>query len=170
MSFTNEEIANQLADYLARQGATVQQLQTWFGGAANGGTAGDGKFPITNNAGQTINVPSPARAVYDASQLKNINLSGVGPHTLTLAQAGNRIRISTGTSPALTEVRLPSAPEGTIWFWRQTGSGPLRFIMPSGATLYNRQGHNGSAGQYAGGSIGFETTSTVFLDGDTAAV
>lgn len=170
MAFTNEEIANKLTDYLTRQGTVISQLQLWFGGAVNGGPASDGKFPITNNAGQTVNVPSPARAVYDASQLKNINLSGLGPHVITLAQAGNRLRISTGTSTAITEVRIPASPEGTLWFWRQMGSGPLRFIMPSGVTLYNRQGHNGSAGLYAGGSIGFESATTAFLDGDTAAV
>lgn len=58
---TNAQLAAQITDLLTRWNAREAQFRDWLGGAVTGGPNGDGKFPLTNAAGDTQNVDSPAR-------------------------------------------------------------------------------------------------------------
>lgn len=52
---------------LGRRDNTQREFQDWFGGAADGGPAGDGLFPLTDSTGYIRMVPSPARQMQDVA-------------------------------------------------------------------------------------------------------
>lgn len=55
------ELLDGVSALLGRRDLSQRQFQDWFGGAADGGPSGDGLFPLTDGAGYTRMVPSPAR-------------------------------------------------------------------------------------------------------------
>lgn len=55
------DLLERLTVLLGRRDLTQTQMSDWFGGAADGGPYGDGIFPLTDSAGYTRKLPSPAR-------------------------------------------------------------------------------------------------------------
>jgi len=68
-------------------------------------------------------------------------------YTLAESDSGEIIELSHSSTITLT---LPSTmPKGFACTIAQVGAGVVDFVVESGGTLRNRQGHNSSAGQYA---------------------
>ncbi len=91
-------------------------------------------------------------------------------YTLAESDTGQIMEFSNAATITLT---LPSTmPKGFACTVAQLGAGVIDFVVESGGTLVNRQGHNSSAGQYALCTlyVSENTTGAVWvLGGDTAA-
>jgi hypothetical protein len=105
------------------------------------------------------------------------SLTGAGPIALDASiNGGARVLIGNGNAIASISVTLPAtAPVGTIFCPRQTGAGPLKFVVTGTSTLVNRNGHDGTAGQWAGVCLTCEAndggqSARWVLEGDTAVV
>ncbi len=58
---TNAQIAAQIAALVEQWQGREDEMDDWLGGAHDGGPGGDGKYPLTDSAGVTRLVESPAR-------------------------------------------------------------------------------------------------------------
>jgi hypothetical protein len=58
---TNATLAEKLTILLNSWQAREDEFANWLAGTANGGTNGDGKYPLTNAIGQTLQVNCPAK-------------------------------------------------------------------------------------------------------------
>jgi hypothetical protein len=56
-----DQLLDKVTALLGRRDLSQAEFAAWFGGAADGGPAGDGLFPLTDSTGFTRMVPSPAR-------------------------------------------------------------------------------------------------------------
>lgn len=63
-----QELLTKVSALLGRRDNSLTEFQAWFGGAADGGAAGDGLFPLTDSSGFIRMVPSPARQMLDVAQ------------------------------------------------------------------------------------------------------
>lgn len=162
----NDKIGLLLDKWLARE----EQQRTWLNGTVNGGPNGNGYYPLSDSSGFTQLQPCPAKVALIAATPAVIDLTGPGPFTLTIAQAGNRVRIGNGATSATIVVNVPVAPVGTVWFIRQRAAAPLQIVPPAGVNLRHKLGYNGTAGMYASAAICYEATDQVFLDGDVGLV
>lgn len=67
MSFTNSELAQQIADLITYWSTFNQEYSNWAGGAVDGGPSSDGLYPLTDWAGVESLVPCPAKLADDVS-------------------------------------------------------------------------------------------------------
>lgn len=67
MSFTNAQLAQQIADLISYWSSFNQEYSDWLGGAVDGGPGSDGKYPLTNWAGDESLVDSPAKLADNVS-------------------------------------------------------------------------------------------------------
>ena len=61
MSFTNAQLATQIADLISYWATFNEQYSDWIGGEVAGGPNSDGEYPLTNWAGEETLVPCPAK-------------------------------------------------------------------------------------------------------------
>lgn len=96
-------------------------------------------------------------------------VSGAGPVTLTdAAHGGKSLLVSNGGSQAVIVLNLPAGAEvGTLFLIDQVGVAPVKIVPPAGASLRNRSGHNGPAGQWASVSVKCIRPNEWLLGGDT---
>lgn len=66
---SNANLAARISELVSRWNIRESQYSDWQGGSINGGPEGDGRYPLTDSAGNEYLVPSPARIAYDASGL-----------------------------------------------------------------------------------------------------
>ena len=83
MTATLPQLLDQVSALLGRRDLTQTEFSAWFGGAADGGPDGDGLFPLTDSAGYTRMVPSPAKQM--ATMGNGLDLAGF--ETLPIATA-----------------------------------------------------------------------------------
>jgi hypothetical protein len=60
MSFTNAQLAQQIANLIEYWAAFNQEYSDWIGGTVGGGPNSDGEYPLTNWAGEETLLPCPA--------------------------------------------------------------------------------------------------------------
>ena len=73
------------ASIIAQQNTFFQQAIAWYGGTATGGPNNDGRYNLTDVAGNTYLVPSPAKL---AAELKAIEIGDEGPFSGRAAYDG----------------------------------------------------------------------------------
>ena len=118
------------ASIIAQQNTFFQQAIAWYGGTATGGPNNDGRYNLTDVAGNTYLVPSPAKL---AAELKAIEIGDEGPFSGRAAYDGEDegfTYLSTdgedgGGGPAVLYRKRAGAG---VW------SDPLPFQGPQGVT------------------------------------
>jgi len=60
MSFTNAQLAVQIANLISYWAAFNEEYSNWIGGTVSGGPNDDGEYPLTNWAGEETLLPCPA--------------------------------------------------------------------------------------------------------------
>jgi hypothetical protein len=71
MSITNAQLAQDVNDLVAFFDDREDEFAAWMTGAAGGGVASDGKYPLTDRQGNTIQAKSPLQLEADVTGLVN---------------------------------------------------------------------------------------------------
>jgi hypothetical protein len=96
-----DQLLDKVTALLGRRDLSQTEFAAWFGGAADGGPAGDGLFPLSDSTGFTRMVPSPARQMADVGAGGTISLEGwLKLNVVTAAEI----------TPATTQIILQTAP------------------------------------------------------------
>ncbi|UYY60097.1 hypothetical protein [Sphingomonas sp. S2-65] len=92
------QLLQQVTNLLGRRDLTQRESADWWGGAADGGPNGDGLFPLTDSAGYTRMVPSPAKMMALVAGGWQFTVDAV--KAVPNAQAGDVLPATTASSAA----------------------------------------------------------------------
>ncbi|MEW5249904.1 tail fiber domain-containing protein [Microbulbifer discodermiae] len=103
MAFTNAQLAQKMAQLIEHwQGFSVEYAN-WLAGSANGGTNGDGRYPLTDWTGAAYQVESPARLAANVNDL----ISGAAGHEQTAS--GHAATATSQADIAIAQANLAAA-------------------------------------------------------------
>lgn len=71
MSFTNGQLAQKIVDLISYWSGFNDQYHQWLTGTVNGGPNSDGRYPLTDWTGYTVNVQCPAQLEEEVLSLVN---------------------------------------------------------------------------------------------------
>jgi len=154
--------------------AALDEIAAVAGGVAGPVSSVDNTLPRWNGASGDA-LQGSGVVVSDADEISgyrgNINAQTGTTYTVLASDSGKVLTFANGAAVTVT---LPNnLPAGWCCTWVQKGAGLITFAAASGATLQNRFGHDGSAGQWAMGSLYVDSNAggaaaAYVLAGDTA--
>lgn len=143
-------LLDRMSALVGRRDLSQAEFSAWFGGAADGGPAGDGLFPLTDSTGYARLVPSPARQMADYADNGRFTIAAfaavtaateaeitAGPPTLVgLTAAGDLRRFTTNLFAARRTEDLSVLPPSEFAEWLQclSSTGMERKIALSALT------------------------------------
>jgi hypothetical protein len=110
MSFTNAQLAQQIADLITYWSSFNEEYSDWLGGTVDGGPGSDGRYPLTNWAGAESLVDSPAKLADNVSGYVGLaSASEAAAAASAAAAATSESNASTSASTATAQAALADA-------------------------------------------------------------
>ena len=150
----------QLSDLSTPAGAATSRTNLGLGDAATK-TVGTADTNVIGVSSGTVDLGGNALSNFDAS----VNTQTGTSYSLQSSDLGKIVKFESGSAVTVT---LPAGlGQGFTCTVVQYGAGQITFSA-SGSTLYNRQSHTKTAGQYAVVKLTSCVADTFILSGDTA--